>query len=837
MPLDYEDELARVTKMGHANQEVIRLATLWCAHLKTALVGGRGMFEAQSGLPIDMRQFRCDFATSQGLAGMNLEPLAIKFYDDNCATCKDRSPVGFPNISQLIEKRDKQAEDRTKQYKEQQNAFDQALSARAARRDSRAASLNPRMRAIIDVIDKLDRAPNDESEAALLELFKTVPHLFERAAYESLIELAEAGGQPRATAALQVLDQLPFRNPAEVVACALKVLGQGDPSDLPGRIVAKGLNLEHRPLIPSALKEMIYRASDERPSFVFETSKPLSDPAPLQTTYNLFPDLVISAFAEQLKSPEKWHRILTCSAINTLLEQDPKLILALGEPLLTSTSLPDDPYDYGTASSAIAKTFALGIAIAPTPVDNFLQSAYNRGNAKEKAVIVDSYIELFPWRPKDTEANEAQRISFQRLIEVLVAIPSDERLQQVGLFMRDRAPRYVGLIADHIDKFIGAAALISTAMDNLQSSPLDTRPTPMKGMELALQATYLDVAYSGSISALAEVASTFPLKIAPQLTDILKGLPSKQDRLKASLVELLGSIGETQPGLQLSLPGIYTGMLDKSPRVRSSGIEAYSRLARESSDDLPKLMHETFIVLLNDQFIGVHAAAVEVVIGVGLPKPYTLEILKGLTNLVNAHSVAKTHDSVLARCIEAHISTLTKVRPLKPTDIAAYLGILKEMAPNAAFDLLTGYSEHFSLEPSYTDLLIAHLLDARTYDFHLDDLVELLSSQPPAEIVRVAPGIVKAAELCAKRGKPMPEEFIELLTSSGAWKDATLVAHYETSRFKSTKWDREAKLFRDFLYAATNLEYSIAQADKGLLKSALDSWNSVAAQLGQRNAE
>jgi hypothetical protein len=84
----------------------MELVRNWCAHVRIQKVGGVGLVEAQTGLPIGHHSLRCDHAGAGGVATWELRDAALDFYDRNCSDCKMRKLVNFPNLSGLIAERD-----------------------------------------------------------------------------------------------------------------------------------------------------------------------------------------------------------------------------------------------------------------------------------------------------------------------------------------------------------------------------------------------------------------------------------------------------------------------------------------------------------------------------------------------------------------------------------------------------------------------------------------------------------------------------------------------------------------------------------------------------------
>jgi hypothetical protein len=100
-------EGARYVAMGQRNAEVIELFKRYCANIRVDVMGGTGMLEAETGLPIGHRAFRCPYASGSMTSGMILEDLAVDFYEQHCRGCGDHVRPGLlgENIAALADAR------------------------------------------------------------------------------------------------------------------------------------------------------------------------------------------------------------------------------------------------------------------------------------------------------------------------------------------------------------------------------------------------------------------------------------------------------------------------------------------------------------------------------------------------------------------------------------------------------------------------------------------------------------------------------------------------------------------------------------------------------------
>jgi hypothetical protein len=100
----FEDAFA----LGRQNKVTVELARRHCLNMEFPEFGVRGMAEEVSGLPINIRRVHCPFGRPSGSASMNLEWLAIEFYETNCVGCEHRRPTGqLPNLASMVEERNR----------------------------------------------------------------------------------------------------------------------------------------------------------------------------------------------------------------------------------------------------------------------------------------------------------------------------------------------------------------------------------------------------------------------------------------------------------------------------------------------------------------------------------------------------------------------------------------------------------------------------------------------------------------------------------------------------------------------------------------------------------
>ncbi len=105
----FEDTYKRAIEAGQSNLRATKLLSNWCFYAEFARSRGRGMIEAETGLPIGYMGVQCKFSKKNSMHCWLLEDAAYDFYQNNCKNCDERVSVGFPNIMSFVGPREQAA--------------------------------------------------------------------------------------------------------------------------------------------------------------------------------------------------------------------------------------------------------------------------------------------------------------------------------------------------------------------------------------------------------------------------------------------------------------------------------------------------------------------------------------------------------------------------------------------------------------------------------------------------------------------------------------------------------------------------------------------------------
>jgi hypothetical protein len=774
-----DQEIGRAIKIGENNKEVIELLTNWCAHLRVEKWGGSGMVEEMTGLPIGMRYLACKHQRSDTrAASMHLKHLALEFYDRNCADCSERIAVRLPNITQLVGRRDAERKAAAQASAEVADRLAMAVSARSKQRELWRSSASHTKRGVLDVIESFDQEPSDSNKRTLVEAARAVPNAFTPGARSQLFELVRAGST-RAVGALAALELFAGED-TEVFGAALDVLGEGlDPTA--SRIVARGpaapINPNDEPWqtrIRQALPSLIWRSAPHYP-VAQDVEEP--DRSPLTRLWNIAPQLVTISVRRALRSSDDEVRVAGSHAVYTIFELgDTAGAIALVGDLV---SVFDQPEERISAHPARTAAWVLSELLRhdPRTVVERLSEAARIGSAKCRLGVLRVYAAIFNdyddngrrQRPGEqpVDATDVETHAFRAILQACAALPKEDDLlrEAADALKKNRLVPWV-LLRESVDTLIGVAALASTEIWAQPTEPVvDDGVLPMlKALNRSSRQTLLSTVIDGLLDRVVDVAVHDPdsaarVRACSQLLDTLDRLhDASQEEFQAELTERLGALAERPENLQGVLPRIYGLLTHRSQLVRASAARAYAALVRAvGPDDLPELLHETFLVLLLDPYVVVHKAAVRALDQVRLPASFAKDAFWAVENIRKIYAT-DSDSSFLATVVDVWIRLAKKADLYGTRAKTVVLATIAKLQHYDAERILTWTSNDLQSEPGFAELILDLMANPETFDSHYDDLSEQLARLPSG---RLQPLAARLSDVALNRSRIEPWRVID----------------------------------------------------------------------------
>jgi hypothetical protein len=827
-----DDQITRAIRIGEDNAVIIQLYQNFCANLQVERFGGTGMVEIETGLPIGSRSFKCQHASAGGMAGMDLRMIALDFYDRSCKGCEKRMPVRMPNLSDVVAERDEEIQEQGRQAKQQQEAREAAYRERSEARQRAKLDCDEPTAGLIDAIDRLDEGGTPEDGEVLVELARVATHAFDPRVIDLLYSLAESSNSILLNESVFKTLRIVSKDTKRLCSLALKFLAKY-PNSVAADIVAQFVDESQSSLIPRALRHLIYLAGPDEHHFL-GPPRP-EEPAGLKAVYRIAPKLVMEAFENGLVSPQKIVRIRVVNALSTLRDLDPKCGISLIPLLVASTELPDDGYSIGSAETWVQDLLADMLETNLEEADAPLSEAFRRLDSEKSDAGLDQvYLRMFRgFRHRERQERRmspAHETIFARLVSILSTKSAEQGSTDLLEFLRHDAIHYIDLIERHLDGLLGSLAILNEKRTSEVASflQLELPPNPLAALEASRRKQHLYWLVLAVAKLLGEAAEQRPETVGKALVETLQKISDDHDDLRASLVEVIGIMGHNRAALPKVLPLLYGALTGRSTLVRAAAIRAYGDVLGRAPEDLPPLLHETFLTSLTDPFVIVHSAAVELLDHHRLPHEYDKQLEFHVLLLIEAHSRASGNRNLLKTALDVYLD-FQRGKPERIPDtlcdwIIERIGRCKWYE---ADDILKWHSASLWHRPKFLQLLLGYLKNPEMSEHQTANLLEVLEKVPSPTLCDSAAEVLSAFKSLVDTGYYAVDVGIEILTCNGLWDEAVALAEYEEAKLGSSEWDRTRKLASQERVLGCSIEAFAHRGDVEAMRAAITKLRTV----------
>ena len=356
-------------------------------------MGGVGLVEEMTGLPIGHRAVRCPHADVPGMGAMNLEAAAIDFYEKNCIGCPYRQPVAMPNLATIatekIAQRDRAREERAAQAHDAESQAEEARRMRRNRRAGAAATLPYGSARILDLLDRIDAGERDPAaERELVSTSRAAPELFTAQVAEALAEVVINAQNPGACESMRYVARHHGRHRELATSAAITVLKAGPHSEAAKILVEFGLAATAEDLRLTVQSLMFLAADRDFPS----ASAPES--APLMWMVNTDLTGVLEEIHRGLNSTSTWMRGVAADAAGRVAEVEPGTAMGLAIQLLAAIEQQDEDILAMPSESSnprISGALSACIVADAVGVVGHLTECAREGDASTRRVIMRAF--------------------------------------------------------------------------------------------------------------------------------------------------------------------------------------------------------------------------------------------------------------------------------------------------------------------------------------------------------------------------------------------------------------------------------------------------------------
>lgn len=654
------------------------------------------------------------------------------------------------------------------------------------------------------------------------------PQCFDSRVHDSLFNLAQESDSIVVNEGVLAALRLIPADPQRLCNLALQLLAKNASTEA-ADIVSQFVGPAQARLIPNALGSLLYLAGPTEHHFFGAQTTPHT--TGLLAVYKAAPNLVVEAIKKLLSDPRKMPRIRAANAITLLRGIDPKCGLSLVSLLVASTELPDDSYSVGSAGSWVQDLLASMLEQNFPDVDGPITAAFQRLDSEKSEAGLDRvYLRLFRERRHNDDrgrrSSPTHEIVFGRLMNFLSTKCAEQGSTQLLEFLRHDAIHYMDLVERHADGLLGALAILNEERTNAVASflQLELPPNPLAALEASSRKQHLYWVVSATSKLLGEAAAKRPNTIGESLLSMLEKVDETHDSLRASLVEAIGLMAKNRSVLPRVLPSLYSALTGRSQLVRASAVHAYGDVIDRNPDDLPPLLHETFMTLLTDVYVIVHSAAVELLDRHRLPHRYDEQLEYLVFKLIEAHDGSEGRRHVLQTAIEVFLDFQGGKSVQMPDQLCDWmLERIRRCDGHDVGDLLRRHGSKLWHRPDFLKVLLSTISAPDTSDHQIEDLLETLERVPQIHLRSSATDIVQTFKDLRDKEYFATDIGIEISTGAGLWSEALSLAEYDQSRWSDSEWDRPNKLVSRERVLGCSIEQFAARRDLANMKLAIKS--------------
>lgn len=804
-----EEEIQRYIEVGKANQRVIELGKNWCRHLDVEVTGGTGIIEAETGLPIGMRSFTCPYAGGGRAASMHLAGLAVEFANRHCDGCEHREPVDLPNWTELLAESDRRHRAQEDARERREREVSRRAAERARRREQRRRDLSPEEAGILDLVGELDRENSREVATRLAAAACAKPELFGARIIDSLVELMEEGGGPRASGSLKALATASDdKSPA--VGWALRLLARSEAVHEAAEIVWRHPELVDELLVAGAIPQLIYLATHDRSGL---SDRLVINDLPLREMFKRFPAQVEVALRRFLRSEYVSSRGRGADAASALLEDQPDLVLGLVLDFMAAAFSPaSDESSIRAPDRYVASAFAASLVSLPPETDNALREQLSTTRDDEAALLGTVYgqvLRRYPLRgsPPDT----ADEIALRGALRLATAAPGAKTLRALQDCFRPARPGMEDLVAKNTTEVLGVCAILTKRVPP-DGPELSIAPPGLQALDEMNKRICVDSIRSTLLSFLAKAARSYPEIAHTPYLEFIDALDDElETELRAALVRELGDLVGGAESLREVLPHIYRAMMASQPLLRAAGARAFGELGNISGLELPPLLLEAFDLALGDPFVVVHSAAVAAIDSARFDEAMQQRVRQRLLQLLLAYRGNVEHPYLLEAVVEKLLRLSRGSLSEKLSD--AISNLIGEMEWLTRAGCLAKAGEYLCDTPRRLSVCLGALEEAHRQNLYHEALVDLVRESKPESWKACARKAVEVGLCCEHEDLSIVGELVEGLSMAGCWEEAEELARRCFEAVPDTPRERAMRLWLGVLQSAAGVELALARGE------------------------
>ncbi len=827
---DFEENYQSAIEAGQRNLRATKLLTNWCFHAELTR-SGRGMIEAETGLPIGHMGVQCKFSKKNSMMCWLLEDGAYDFYQNNCRDCKERVPVGVPNIMDFVAPREKAAEQRKRKQRQ---------ADRQKERDGLRNELSLEETFVLDLLGDLDQEDIATDDPRLEQLANLAPETFTRKVIDHLLPAVLHEYLPYSMPAAKALLSAPLE-PEEKLSVAVYLIKVHEISSTAIDVVLLNADKISQKDLTKVLHRFVSMALGPPPAMYFGGGEPILDAKPIHSLFQKrHADICgeVNLLISNNESPKKIGaaaKIILATDSDELLLRHTKRIFS--KLIRRRTLLPGERRD-SSVLYYLRKTASKCLERYPEDADKIIQSLLIGSDETGREEAIKAYESVFKHRHQEKlQIGTAQRIAFKRMLWAAVERP-EKSMDDAGQFFRHSRNEYSELAVENFAGLIGAAATLSEKYEQVATDgTLELADDALFQMDKRNKYSAIDNLQKSLIEWAAIGARTKGQVGFEEFLDLYRRLPQDQIRMRGNMIAHISKLLTGVESLALVLSDWYSALMDESTLVRANAVNAWEDVPYDLVKNFPGLFFEAYSVLLADPYVIVHRSAVHALWRRPFPEEKRNLIKQPLWNLIAYYSQESKQEDFVVDCIDAFAYLCLSSEERKGKFGQLLSDILLGLEGSALYRAVDRLHYGFKEVPGFVKVALKAIQDDYTRSISIDDCMTAISSAPHSELLNCTDDINKALSAIS----PKPENFIEALlyaaalTRAGKYEDVS--AHFSglsTSIPVEDRW-KQWRLEIAMVETAAEIEHKIENGEA--INELIERWSTLLSDLEKENEE
>lgn len=838
---DFEERYKDAVEAGQRNLRAAKLVSNWCFHAEINRSGGRGLIEAETGLPIGHMGLQCKHSKKNSMHSWLLEDAAYDFYLNNCKNCSERTAVGLPNIMEFVAPREEAAKARRLKRETDEAKREAQRKSREEKRALLRHELELDETFVLDLVDELDRDEVSGDDPRLEKLADLAPETFTRRIVDLLLPDVLHEHLPYSIPAAKALLRASIED-AEKVAVAVRLVGAYEQSPAAVDVVLNNSGKLSGDDLKKVLHRFTHLALGPPPGMHVGGSKPVRlDASPVQTLYaKRTGDIreVVGTLINDTNSGKIGAAVEIILAVNDdqlLLEHSRTVFAKL---MRRRTLLSNERHD-SSVLYYLREAASRCLDHFPEETDRIIQSFLADRDKVGEGEAFRTYRSVLKHAYREKVIiGEAQRIAFKRLLWAAVTNP-ERRMDDATQFFQHSWDEFAPLAVQHFDDLIGAAATLSEKYEAVgEENALGTVNDTLAELERRNKRTTIDSLQGALIAWAALGAKSKGREGIEEFLSLYRRLPEGQVQMRGNMIAHVSELLTGVQSLNLILSDWYRALMDENALVRASAVQAWETVPYELIQHFPDLFFEAFAVSLTDPYVIVHKSAIRVLRRRSIPKEKRGLVQGGIWNLILHYANESKTSDFTVDCIDVLECLCMTKGELRGRFGEILSGILLSLEEGALYRAVDRLYLSFLHAPGFVKVALKALQDDYTRSISTDDCETTILRAPSDELEKCIDELQAAFETFAPF---RVEDFRTLLVLASACSRAGRF-DIGAARFKQISEeipdDDRNKLWRlETAMIAAAFEFERAIGEDEYIVDISENWGGLTAELEKENEE